>query len=457
MIPLSLAPTLAGAVAGRGEAALKRLEHLRAGGADPLVFSDDPGSELAAAAGDRLVGRLPDAGDLEALRLLYVAGLSEAEARPLAEAARDARVLVNVEDVTELCDFHVPSVVRRGDLLLTASTGGKSPALARRLRRELEARFPPEWAARLEAVARERNRMRAEGFGMEAVARETEALIDRRGWLADGPDLPGFESGTVWLAGTGPGDAAMLPLMTLKGLREADVVVHDALVGPGILELAGPRARLLDVGKRGGRPSPRQEEIDATLVDLARQGFRVLRLKGGDPFVFGRGGEECLALAEAGIRFRVVPAPTAGIGGLAQAGIPATHRGAAGAVTLITGKDRTGGLPAGMDWAALARTPGTLVFYMALGTLDDIAVRLVGAGKPPMTPVAVVCAAGTPDQFVLETTLARAASDVRRNRPAGPAVIAVGEVVRLRKAIAPWLDTGDGTIPEAGLRAQERR
>jgi uroporphyrin-III C-methyltransferase len=453
MIPLSLAPSLAGAVAGRGEAALKRLEHLRAGGADPLVFSDDPGAELAHAAGDRLVGRLPGPGDLAELRVLYVAGLPEGEARPLAQDARAARVLVNVEDVTELCDFHVPSVVRRGDLLLTASTGGKSPALARRLRRELETLFPPEWAERVEAVARERGRMRAEGFGMAAVARETEALVERRGWLDRGPDLPGFEPGTVWLAGTGPGHAGMLPLMTLKGLREADVVVHDALVGADILDLAGPQARRVDVGKRAGRPSPRQEQIDRELVALARRGLKVLRLKGGDPFVFGRGGEECLALAGAGIPFRVVPAPTAGIGGLAQAGIPATHRGMAGAVTLVTGRDRTGGLPADLDWSALARLPGTLVFYMALGTLDEIAARLVRSGKPPMTPTAIVCAAGTPDQFVVETVLARAASDARRLRPAAPAIIAVGEVVRLRKEIAPWLETGDGRAPVAGSLA----
>lgn len=455
MIPLSLAPSLAGAVAGRGEAALRRLEHLRAGGADPQVFSDDPGPALTAAAGDRLVGRLPDAEDLAGLRVLYVAGLSEEEARSLAAAARAARVLVNVEDMTELCDFHVPSVVRRGDLLLTASTGGRSPALARRLRRELEILFPAEWAGRVDAVARERGRMRAEGFGMAAVARETEALVERRGWLGRGPDLPGFEPGTVWLAGTGPGHAGMLPLMTLKGLREADVVVHDALVGTDILGLAGPRARRLDVGKRAGRPSPRQEEIDEELVALARRGLRVLRLKGGDPFVFGRGGEECLALAGAGIPFRVVPAPTAGIGGLAQAGIPATHRGMAGAVTLITGRDRTGGLPAGLDWDALARLPGTLVFYMALGTLDGIVARLVGAGKPPMTPAAIVCAAGTPDQFVVETTLARAASDARRLRPRPPAVIAVGEVVRLRRAIAPWIAAADGGAPMPGAVAVE--
>lgn len=250
--------------------------------------------------------------------------------------------------------------------------------------------------------------------------------------------LPAFEPGTVWLAGAGPGDPGLLTLLAAKALGEADAIVHDALVGTGVLDLANPEARLIDVGKRAGRPSPTQDSINDKLVDLARQGLRVLRLKGGDPFVFGRGGEECLALAHAKIPFRVVPGVTSGIGGLACAGIPVTHRGFGTTATFVTGHDKAGGLPADLDWNVLAKLPGALVFYMALGTIETIAERLIAAGKPPMTPVAIVSSASTAAQSVVETNLAHCARDMVRLQAKRPAIIAVGEVVRLRGWIAEW-------------------
>ncbi len=268
------------------------------------------------------------------------------------------------------------------------------------------------------------------------------------------PALPDFEPGSVWLAGAGPGDPGLLTLLAAKALAEADAVVHDALVGDGILAMANPDAALVDVGKRAGRPSPAQDAINARLVELARQGLRVLRLKGGDPFVFGRGGEECLALAAAAVPFRVVPGVTAGIGGLACAGIPVTHRGFGSTATFITGHDRTGGLPADLDWDVLARMPGALVFYMALGTLDAIAERLVAAGKPAMTPVAIVSSAGTEAQTVIETNLAHCARDAVRLQAKRPAVIAVGEVVRLRGWIGRWQQAAGGPFSNpAPMRA----
>ena len=439
MVPLALDPTKVRiALVGTGPAAVKRLSHLRDGGADPVVYVPEPDETLEREAGTACVRRLPDDAALAQVDVLYVAGLADDVAGHLAERARAGRVLVNVEDVVALCDFHVPSVVRRGDLLMTVSTGGRSPGLARRLRRFLEERFPPAWAERLDRIAAERTRMRAEGLPPAAVLRATEDLIGRHGWIADGPDLPDFEAGTVWIAGCGPGDPGLLSLLAHKALKEADVVVHDALAGAGILALAGPQAEMIDAGKRGGRPSPGQDEINDRLVALARSGLKVLRLKGGDPFVFGRGGEECLALADAGIPFRVVPAPTAGIGGLAYAGIPVTHRGLATAATFVTGHDRSGDLPTGLDWDALSRTPGTLVFYMALRTADRIAERLIAAGKPPMTPVAIVSSATTDRQDVIETTLSRMARDIVRLQARSPAIIAIGDVVRLRKRISPW-------------------
>jgi uroporphyrin-III C-methyltransferase len=252
-------------------------------------------------------------------------------------------------------------------------------------------------------------------------------------------DLPRFVPGSVWLVGAGPGDPGLLTLLAAHALAEADVVVYDALVDPRILALARPSAVREFAGKRGGRPSPKQPDISATLVRLARQGRRVLRLKGGDPFVFGRGGEEALALVAAGIPFRIVPGITAGLGGLAYAGIPATHRTVNAAVTLVTGRNTEGEVPDapdGIDWEALARGAPVLVIYMALKHLGEIADRLIAGGKPPDEPVAVIAHATTPRQQVVETTLRDCVDAVARAGVEPPAVIVVGGVVRLRAALA---------------------
>lgn len=268
-------------------------------------------------------------------------------------------------------------------------------------------------------------------------------------------DLPTLESGTVWLVGAGPGDPGLLTMLAVQALRQADVILHDALIGDRILAGARPDAVLEPVGKRAGRPSPRQPEIESRSIAHARAGRRVLRLKGGDPFVFGRGGEEALALADAGIPFRVVPGITAGVGGLAYAGIPATHRGMTGVVSLVTGRGSEGKLPDSIDWQALALASPAIVFYMALGTIGTIAERLMAAGRPPMTPVAVISDATTERQSVITTTLARASREVVRLGAGSPAIIAVGEVVRLRETLAEWqqIAPDGGTIAEAEQQA----
>jgi uroporphyrin-III C-methyltransferase len=246
--------------------------------------------------------------------------------------------------------------------------------------------------------------------------------------------LAPFAPGSVWLAGAGPGDPGLLTLLALQGLRQADVIVHDALVDRPVLDLARPGAVLEFAGKRGGCPSVSQDDITLRLIELARQGHRVLRLKGGDPFVFGRGGEECLALAEAGIPFRVIPGITAGIGGLAYAGIPVTHRASNQALILATGHSAGGG----PDWRALAATGAPLVLYMAWRGLPGIVDELMAGGREGDTPVAIVAEATTPRQRVLETTLATCVADARASGMEPPAVVVVGEVVRLRRHLA-WL------------------
>ena len=249
-------------------------------------------------------------------------------------------------------------------------------------------------------------------------------------------DFPEFAPGSVWLVGAGPGDPGLLSLLAVHALGQADVVVYDALVDRRILAFARADAMLDYAGKRGGKPSPQQPDISERLIRLARAGRRVLRLKGGDPFVFGRGGEEALALVAAGVPFRVVPGITAAIAGLAYAGIPATHRDTNSAIALVTGHASDGEVPDGLDWSALARGAPVLVLYMALKHLAPIAQRLMASGRAPSEPVAVVSKATTEDQRVLETTLARAAEDVAAARIEPPAIIVVGEVVRLRARLA---------------------
>ncbi|MCV3737019.1 uroporphyrinogen-III C-methyltransferase [Rhizobium sp. TRM96647] len=250
--------------------------------------------------------------------------------------------------------------------------------------------------------------------------------------------LPELEPGSVWLVGAGPGDAGLLTMLAVHGLRQADVIVHDALVNADCLRFVRPDATIEFAGKRGGKPSPKQRDISLRLVELARAGKRVLRLKGGDPFVFGRGGEEALTLVEHRIAFRVVPGITAGIGGLAYAGIPVTHREVNHAVTFLTGHDSSGVVPDRIDWAAIAAGSPVIVMYMAMKHIGQISAKLIAAGRSPDEPMAFVCNAATAGQAVLETTLARSEADAAASGLEPPAIVVVGEVVRLRGSL-DWL------------------
>jgi uroporphyrin-III C-methyltransferase len=261
-------------------------------------------------------------------------------------------------------------------------------------------------------------------------------------------ELPELEPGSVWLTGAGPGDPGLLTLLALHALAQADAVIYDALVGPGVLALARRGALLEYAGKRGGKPSARQPDISLRLVQLAREGRRVLRLKGGDPFVFGRGGEEALALVAARVPFRIVPGISAGIGGLAYAGIPVTHRSINAAVTFVTGHDASGVVPDSVDWETLARGAPVLVVYMAIKHIAGIAGRLMAGGRSSEEPVAVVSRATLPEQRVLETVLGEAAAAVAASGIEPPALLVVGEVVRLRHGL-DWLGALSGRLLEA--------
>jgi uroporphyrin-III C-methyltransferase len=237
--------------------------------------------------------------------------------------------------------------------------------------------------------------------------------------------------GEVWLVGAGPGDPGLLTLRAAEALRRADLVLHDALPGRAVLRLVRPGADIVPVGKRKGAAPVSQAKINARLVAGARSGLRVVRLKGGDPFLFGRGGEEAEALDAAGIPWKVVPGVTAGTAAPAAAGIPLTHRGLASAVTFVTGHDEAGDLPGSIDWDALARTGGTIAAFMALSRLDAIALRLLAAGRPAATPVAVIAQATLPEQRVLHTTLGACTLAARRAALPTPALVVIGEVAAL--------------------------
>ncbi|MEE9455294.1 MAG: uroporphyrinogen-III C-methyltransferase [Paracoccaceae bacterium] len=242
-----------------------------------------------------------------------------------------------------------------------------------------------------------------------------------------------FPAGEVWLVGAGPGDAGLLTLHAVGALKQADVVVHDALISAEVLAYASG-AELVLLGKRGGQPSPKQPEITARLIAEAGAKKRVVRLKGGDPFMFGRGAEEAQALAKAGIGFRIIPGITAGIGGLAYAGVPVTARGVNSSVIFLTGHDHTGGLPDNIDWAATA-SAGMIVLYMAVRNMAEIATKLIAAGRPGDDPTCVVVNASLPDMRVLETTLAQAAADIAMYGVKAPAIISIGRGNLLRKTL----------------------
>lgn len=253
---------------------------------------------------------------------------------------------------------------------------------------------------------------------------------------------PRLQPGEVWLVGAGPGDPALLTLEAVRVLAQAEVLVHDALVDPRVLELAPTEAERIFAGKRGGRPSPAQRDITEQLIALARAGRRVVRLKGGDPFVFGRGAEEVFGLADAGVPFRVAPGLTAAFAALSAAGIPATLRGANQAILLATGHPAPD--QPEPDWAAMARLGQPIALYMAVRRLAVISAALIAGGLSPGTPAAVIASATTEAQKVLVSTLAAVAEDARAAALDAPAIVLIGGIVAARSALAALVVQGSG-------------
>ncbi|MBS0469651.1 MAG: uroporphyrinogen-III C-methyltransferase [Proteobacteria bacterium] len=263
------------------------------------------------------------------------------------------------------------------------------------------------------------------------------------GGLEELLNLPRLERGWVWLAGAGPGDPGLITVLGAHAIQQADVILYDALIDQALLKLTRPGAELIYAGKRAGVKSCRQSDISRTLVSLAKKDKRVLRLKGGDPFVFGRGAEEALTLARAGVPFRIVPGVTAGIGGLAYAGIPVTHRDTNHAVTFVTGHGVDGQIP-DLDWNAVAKGSPTLVLYMARKTVGAIADKLIAAGRDADEPAAIVSDASASTQNVLVTTLGKLGEAAAGT---APSIIVIGENVKLREGL-DWIGAMAGKMLE---------
>jgi uroporphyrin-III C-methyltransferase/precorrin-2 dehydrogenase/sirohydrochlorin ferrochelatase len=433
-------------VAGGGEAAAQKLRLLSKTGAACRVVAPALNAEIAAAVAE---GRLEwrrrrlEPSDLDGIALAVVAEEDTDEAERAAALARAWRVPLNVVDRADLSDFIVPAIVDRDPVVIGISTAGAAPLLARRLRAAIEAMLP----ARLGRLARF-----AERFRGAVAAKVANRHLRLRLWerVFDGPVaaevLAGRESqaaermlalvngraaneaaeGRVALVGAGPGDPELLTLKAHRLLQEADVIVHDRLVAPAVLELARRDARRIPVGKARGSHSLPQDEINKLLAAEARAGNRVVRLKGGDPFVFGRGGEELEHLKREGIAVEAVPGITAALGCAASAGIALTHREAAQALVLATAEGAAGE-PA-LDWPSLAGPGRTLVLYMGVGAAARVETRLLEGGLDPTTPVAIIENGTRPEERVIAGTVHELGALVARHGVTGPAVIVIGAV-----------------------------
>ncbi|AIN13078.1 uroporphyrinogen-III C-methyltransferase [Yersinia pseudotuberculosis IP 32953] len=436
-------------IVGGGEVAARKIELLHRAGAQVWVVAQTLSSELEQQYQDGRIHWLAQDFLPEQLDnvFLVIAATNDTVLNAAVFAAADQRcILANVVDDQPLCSFIFPSIVDRSPLVVAISSSGQAPVLARILREKLEALLPTRLSDMAAIAGRWRGRVKQHMASMGERRRFWEhafsgrfASLISRGQLTEAENelqlsLEGQHRalGEVALVGAGPGDAGLLTLRGLQVMQQADVVLYDHLVSPEVLDLVRRDAERICVGKRAGAHSVTQEATNQLLVTLAQQGKRVVRLKGGDPFIFGRGGEELQVVAQAGIPFQVVPGVTAAAGATAYAGIPLTHRDHAQSVTFITGHCRPDGDD--LDWQALARGRQTLAIYMGTVKAAAISQQLIAHGRSSTTPVAVIGRGTRVDQQVLIGTLAQLES-LAQQAPT-PALLVIGEVVNLHHQIA---------------------
>ena len=440
-------------VIGGGEVAARKAASLRRAGACVRVIAPQLCAALVVSLQRREIEHDPSRFTPALIdgACLVVAATDEPEVnREVARACRERDIPVNVVDAPQLCTFLMPAVIDRSPIVVAVSSGGAAPVLARLLRARLESVIPASigklalLAERFRQAVRNKlalpdarrrfwERVFQGPIGELALAGQTEQAERNLAAALEQANSTDAGTGEVWLVGAGPGDPDLLTFRALRLMQQADVIVYDHLVGDGILDLARRDAHFVYVGKQSSNHTLPQEAINDLLVRLAKQGQRVVRLKGGDPFIFGRGGEELEALASHRIPFQVVPGVTAASGMSCYAGIPLTHRDHAQSCVFVTGHLKGGSMD--LDWEALARPNQTVVVYMGMAALPEICRQLIRHGLPAMTAAAVVQQATTPKQRVVSGSLETLPHLAKAAGMQAPALIVIGEVVNLRRSL----------------------
>jgi uroporphyrin-III C-methyltransferase/precorrin-2 dehydrogenase/sirohydrochlorin ferrochelatase len=445
---------------GGGEVATRKGRLLTKAGAILRVVAPDISAELrelvAQHHGD-IDQREYQTSDMNDCVLVVAATDDEQLNEKISLDAKAKNLPVNVVDSPALCTYITPAIIDRSPLIIAVSSGGESPVLARLIRAKLETLIPTAYGKLAQLASRWREQVKStfsdtdqrrrfwekilQGPAAELVFNGQEAAAESLIKQALNDQDETLTQGEIYLVGGGPGDPELLTLRALRLMQQADVVLYDRLVSDGVMELVRRDAERIYVGKRRSEHTMEQENINQLLVDLAQQGKRVLRLKGGDPFIFGRGGEEIELLAQHQIPFQVVPGITAASGCAAYAGIPLTHRDYAQSVRFVTGhlKDDSTNL----NWPELAVPGQTLVFYMGLVGLAEICAALISHGRAPTTPVALVEKGTTCDQRVLVADLATMAETVADSDVHGPTLLIIGEVVILHSTLK-WFSPTKG-------------
>jgi uroporphyrin-III C-methyltransferase / precorrin-2 dehydrogenase / sirohydrochlorin ferrochelatase len=453
-------------LAGGNAAAAWKAELLSAAGARVEVYAAEPCEELLQLAADPPRGAISinrrdwEAADIRGAAVAIGAFEDDDSASKFASAARAAGVPVNVIDKPAFCDFSFGAIVNRSPLVIGISTDGAAPVFAQVIRAKLEALLPNGFAGWAAAAARWRNAVKASGlsfagrrrfwqlFTAQAVARPDQEP-DQRDFEQLIAEVKGLgaavENGSVTLVGAGPGDPELLTLRAVRALQSADVILFDDLVSNDVLDFSRREARKMLVGKTGFGPSCKQEDINALMVGLAKQGKRVVRLKGGDPLIFARAAEEIDACKAANIPVEVVPGITAVQGAAARLGVPLTDRKRARRLQYVTGHAKSGALPADLDWQSLADPETTTAIFMPTRTLAALVEKAIGEGLDPATPALAIARATRPDQRVVTAPIARLPEELKRAALPGPVLVMIGHALGARAAAQ--------RIPATGKRA----
>jgi uroporphyrin-III C-methyltransferase/precorrin-2 dehydrogenase/sirohydrochlorin ferrochelatase len=454
-------------VAGGSAAAAWKVDLLAAAGAQVDVYASDPSDELleavaTPAAGSVAVHRMPwERGAIEGCALAIGAFETDAEAKQFQAAARFAGVPCNVIDKPDFCDFSFGAIVNRSPLVVAISTDGAAPVFAQAIRARIEAMLPAGFANWAKAARNWRGAVKQSGLSFNG--RRLFWQVFTRAALQNPNGAPGSadfdillnqtkagvaaaEHGSVTLVGAGPGDPELLTLRAVRALQSADVILYDDLVSKEVLDFARREARRMLVGKTGHGPSCKQSEINALMVGLTKAGRRVVRLKGGDPMIFGRAGEEIDACRAAGIAIEVVPGVTAAQGAASRLGLSLTHRSAARRVQYLTGHGEKGALPDDIDWRSVADPAATTVIYMPKKTLRQFTDRAVAAGLDPATPALAIANATRPNEEVVAAPISELADSVL---PDGPTIVMIGSVCAManRETMHPLVPAKAGIQP----------